>query len=101
MLACIKYCAVLYHGNTKLNLCVGLTWEEAKTRCPPGVLPACHNAEDTVTISGPAAAVSSYVKQLQSEGIFAKDVNSAGVAFHSSYMADIAPSLLAALEKVT
>ncbi len=91
----------MYHDNAKLNLYVGLTWEEAKARCPPGVLPACHNAEDTVTISGPAAAVSSYVKQLQAEGIFAKDVNSAGVAFHSSYMADIAPSLLAALEKVT
>jgi fatty acid synthase len=64
------------------------------------VLPACHNAEDTVTISGPAAAVSAFVKELQAEGIFAKDVNSAGVAFHSSYMAQIAPSLQSALAKV-
>ena len=31
---------------------VGLTWEEAKERCPEGVVPACHNAQDTVTISG-------------------------------------------------
>ena len=31
---------------------VGLTWEEAKCRCPEGVVPACHNAIDTVTISG-------------------------------------------------
>ena len=31
---------------------VGLTWQQAKERCPPGVVPACHNAADTVTISG-------------------------------------------------
>ena len=31
---------------------VGLTWTEAKERCPEGVVPACHNALDTVTVSG-------------------------------------------------
>lgn len=31
----------------------GLTWEECASQCPQGVVPACHNAEDTVTISGP------------------------------------------------
>lgn len=31
----------------------GLTWEECKQRCPPNVVPACHNSEDTVTVSGP------------------------------------------------
>uniref|UniRef100_A0A803V968 Fatty acid synthase n=1 Tax=Ficedula albicollis TaxID=59894 RepID=A0A803V968_FICAL len=32
---------------------VGLTWEECKQRCPQNVVPACHNSEDTVTVSGP------------------------------------------------
>lgn len=32
--------------------------------------------------------------------MFAKEVRSAGVAFHSYYMASIAPALLAALQKV-
>ncbi|MEQ2257165.1 hypothetical protein ILYODFUR_031808 [Ilyodon furcidens] len=32
---------------------VGLTWEECISQCPQGVVPACHNAEDSVTISGP------------------------------------------------
>ncbi|KAL1442920.1 hypothetical protein MTO96_030555 [Rhipicephalus appendiculatus] len=36
---------------------VGLTWEEATKRCPDGVQPACHNAEDSVTVSGAADAV--------------------------------------------
>ncbi|MEQ2203531.1 hypothetical protein XENOCAPTIV_000317, partial [Xenoophorus captivus] len=30
-----------------------LTWEECISQCPQGVVPACHNAEDSVTISGP------------------------------------------------
>uniref|UniRef100_A0A674ETQ4 Fatty acid synthase n=1 Tax=Salmo trutta TaxID=8032 RepID=A0A674ETQ4_SALTR len=70
---------------------VGLTWAECKAQCPQGVVPACHNAEDTVTISGPA---------LKESGVFAKEVRSAGVAFHSYYMASIAPALLAALKRV-
>lgn len=31
----------------------GLTWQECIAQCPQGVVPACHNAEDTVTVSGP------------------------------------------------
>ncbi|KAK6328250.1 hypothetical protein J4Q44_G00002280 [Coregonus suidteri] len=79
---------------------VGLTWEECKAQCPQGVVPACHNAEDTVTISGPAEAVSKFVAELKDSGVFAKEVRSAGVAFHSYYMASIAPALLAALKRV-
>lgn len=29
---------------------VGLTWEETERRCPPGVFPACHIAEKSVTV---------------------------------------------------
>ncbi|XP_051529897.1 fatty acid synthase [Myxocyprinus asiaticus] len=79
---------------------VGLTWEECKAQCPQGVVPACHNAEDTVTISGPQESVSKFVAQLKESGVFAKEVRSAGVAFHSYYMASIAPALLSALQKV-
>ncbi|XP_042306938.1 fatty acid synthase isoform X1 [Sceloporus undulatus] len=79
---------------------VGMTWEECKRKCPPGVVPACHNSEDTVTVSGPQDLVSQFVSKLKGEGIFAKEVLSAGVAFHSCYMASIAPVLLSALQKV-
>ncbi|XP_066056968.1 fatty acid synthase [Chamaea fasciata] len=79
---------------------VGLTWEECKQRCPPNVVPACHNSEDTVTVSGPLASVSEFVAKLKKDGVFAKEVRSAGVAFHSHYMASIAPALLNALKKV-
>uniref|UniRef100_A0A665X8P4 Fatty acid synthase n=1 Tax=Echeneis naucrates TaxID=173247 RepID=A0A665X8P4_ECHNA len=79
---------------------VGLTWKECIEQCPQGIVPACHNAEDTVTISGPQDAISKFVSELKEQGVFAKEVRSAGVAFHSYYMASIAPALLAALKKV-
>jgi len=45
-------------------------------------------------------AIAKFVAKLKEEGVFAKEVRSAGVAFHSYYMASIAPTLLAALKKV-
>ena len=77
-----------------------MTWAEAKARCPEGVVPACHNSIDTVTISGPAETVKKFVAELKEEEIFAKEVHSAGVAFHSYFMAKTAPALKAALQKV-
>ncbi|XP_050030055.2 fatty acid synthase-like [Dermacentor andersoni] len=79
---------------------VGLTWEEVKGRCPPDVYPACHNSEDSVTVSGSAEAVAEMVAQLQAENIFARNVNSLGVAFHSKHVAHIGPILREALDKV-
>uniref|UniRef100_A0A8C5Q5P7 Fatty acid synthase n=1 Tax=Leptobrachium leishanense TaxID=445787 RepID=A0A8C5Q5P7_9ANUR len=79
---------------------VGLTWEECKIQCPQGVVPACHNSEDTVTISGPQESVREFVAKLKKDGVFAKEVQSAGVAFHSYYMESIAPALLSALKRV-
>ncbi|KAM5309029.1 fatty acid synthase [Glossophaga mutica] len=79
---------------------VGMSWEECKQRCPPSIVPACHNCVDTVTISGPQAAVTEFVEQLKQEGVFAKEVRTGGYAFHSHFMKGIAPSLLRALKKV-
>lgn len=30
---------------------VGLSWEQCAARCPPDVVPACHNAADSVTVN--------------------------------------------------
>ncbi|CAL1537406.1 unnamed protein product [Lymnaea stagnalis] len=79
---------------------VGLSWEECKKLCPPGVVPACHNSVDTVTISGPFDVTTKFIEDLKAQGIFARDVNSSNVAYHSYYMNEIAPQLKSALEKV-
>lgn len=82
------------------NLWTGLSWEETKARCPPEVVAACHNSADSVTISGPCDVISKFVKALQAEGIFAKEVASSGVAFHSRYIAEAGPKLRKCLERV-
>lgn len=79
---------------------VGLSWEETKARCPPEVVAACHNSADSVTISGPCDVISKFVKSLQAEGIFAKEVASSGVAFHSRYIAEAGPKLRKSLERI-
>ncbi|XP_070380711.1 fatty acid synthase-like [Dermacentor albipictus] len=78
---------------------VGLTWEEATRRCPPGVSPACHNADDSVTVSGTAEAVETMVAQLQAENIFARKIDSMGVAFHSKHIESIGPAFREVLNK--
>ncbi|KAK2119428.1 hypothetical protein P7K49_000814 [Saguinus oedipus] len=53
---------------------VGLPWEECKQqRCPSGVVSACHNSEDTVTILGPQGLVYEFMEHLKQEGMFAKE----------------------------
>lgn len=79
---------------------VGLTWEQCHERLPKDVIPACHNSEDSVTISGPVASVEKVVEELNAEGVFAKAVKSSGIAFHSKYIAEAAPKLKKSLEKI-
>lgn len=79
---------------------VGLSWKEAGERCPAGVFPACQNAADSVTVSGPPEAVQRMVEELQQQNVFARKVNSSGVAFHTRYIAPAAPQLRSRLETV-
>lgn len=79
---------------------VGLSWEECKRRCPPNVVPACHNSKDSVTIAGHPQSIQDFVNQLQAEGVFAKEVKSSGHAFHSKYIAEAGPKLRKALEEI-
>lgn len=78
-----------------------MSWEETKKRLPSDLVAACHNSEDSVTISGPPASVSEFVKTCKAQNIFAKEVNSSGFAFHSKYIAAAEPKLRKCLEKVS
>ncbi|CAH1129520.1 unnamed protein product [Ceutorhynchus assimilis] len=100
--------AAYYRGRTVLDsdlqpglmAAVGLTWEEAKSKCPPEIYPACHNGKDSVTISGPKEAMIKFITQLQSENIFAKEVNTGGFAFHCKHIAGAGPRLQRVLDAV-
>lgn len=82
------------------SIFTALKWEEVKSRVPEGVYAACHNAEDSVTISGPPPTIKEFTSKLTAEGIFAKEVQSSGIAFHSKYIADAGPKLRSNLERV-
>ncbi|KAI8423488.1 hypothetical protein MSG28_012603 [Choristoneura fumiferana] len=79
---------------------VGLTWDETKRRCPPDVFRACHNWTDSVTVSGPPDSVEKFVAELKAEGVFARRVNSAGIAFHSKYIAAAKKQLCTKLNEI-
>ncbi|KAK3760846.1 hypothetical protein RRG08_034689 [Elysia crispata] len=78
---------------------VGLTWEEAREQCPAGVIPACHNAVDSVTISGSAKEMTKFIEALSARGVFVKEVNSNNVSYHSHFMEPVSARLKAALDK--
>ena len=87
---------------TITDLChTGLTWKEALSQCPEGIVPACHNSQNTVTISGPATRIKQFVAELKEKQVFAREVNSSGVAFHSPCMKKVAPKLREVLSKVS
>lgn len=83
-----------------LMAAVGLRWEEAQRLCPEGVVPACHNSEDSVTISGSYEATKAFVEKLSADNVFAREVKSSGISFHSYYMNPIGPSLLKKLKEI-
>jgi len=86
--------------SRSVDVDVGMTWDEAYRRCPEDVVPACHNSTDTVTVSGPVESVAQFVAQLQSEGVFARVVNSSGIAAHSYFMLQAAPALKERIQQV-
>jgi fatty acid synthase len=79
---------------------VGMSYKKLKTMIPDGVEIACHNSADSCTISGPAENVAKYVAELKAKNIFAKEVNCSRIPYHSSYIQEMGPNLLARLKDV-
>lgn len=73
---------------------IGLGYKQIKNMIPPKIDIACHNGPDSTTISGPEGDVLAFVETLKKEGVFAKEVESAHIAYHSRYVADVGPKLL-------
>lgn len=71
-----------------------------KDMIPDDIQVACHNSADSCTLTGPAESVNTFVQKLQQEGVFAKAVSVANIAYHSKYIAAAGPKLLQRLEQV-
>ena len=83
------------------NICLaGLGAEEARKLCPPDIEVACHNGPNFCTLSGPAESMTKFVKTLQEQGVFAKEVKCGNIAYHSKYISSAGPLLLRYLQQV-
>ncbi|CAH0563662.1 unnamed protein product [Brassicogethes aeneus] len=79
---------------------IGMGYQQIKDKVPPTVEVACHNGPDSSTISGPTEDMEKFVKELQDQGVFARLVNVANIAYHSRYIKPAAPGLLKYLNEV-
>ena len=79
---------------------VGLSWKDTKTRCPEGIVAACHNGSDSVTISGLYDDMCKFVEQLKSDNVFVRKVQGGEYPYHSHHMNAVAKELLDALNRV-
>merc|ERR1719357_964331 len=62
---------------------VGLPMEKLEELVPDDIDIACHNAYDSITVSGNTEPVKKFVKELEAKNIFAKEVDTMGFSFHS------------------
>lgn len=79
---------------------VGLSYDDIKDHCPPDVDVVYFNGPESVTISGPSGSVKTLVAKLQAKKVFAREVPCSNIAYHSRYIANAGPKLLANLKKV-
>ncbi|XP_066247499.1 fatty acid synthase-like [Euwallacea similis] len=79
---------------------IGVGYNTIKSKLPPSIAVACHNGPDSATLSGPREDMEKFVAELQAQGIFARLVNVANIAYHSQYIKPAAPSLLKYLKDV-
>ncbi|CAO1403431.1 unnamed protein product [Diamesa serratosioi] len=79
---------------------IGGGYKKLRSMTPPEIEIACHNSADSCTISGPAQSVTAFVRELKSQGIFAKEVPCSNIPYHSSYISEMGPNLLGRLEEV-
>lgn len=79
---------------------IGLGENEIRQLIPSEIDIACHNSADSTMISGPAYVIKKFVGELQSQGIFAKEVNASNIACHSRYIENARLRLRTELRKV-
>ncbi|CAH0402646.1 unnamed protein product [Chilo suppressalis] len=79
---------------------VGMGCKNVSKICPEEIEVACHNSADSCTISGPENSVKDFVELLKQQGVFAKEVQSSNIAYHSRYIAEAGPEFLKLSQQV-
>lgn len=79
---------------------IGMNHKTLQNILPQDVDIACHNSEDSTTISGPAASVRAFVTEISSKNIFAKEVICSSIPLHSRYIKEMGNNLISKLKAV-
>jgi len=79
----------------------GIGYETAKLLVPSDIDIACHNGPESCTLSGPCESIQKFVESLQEKGVFAREVKVSNIAYHSRYIAEAGPKLMAYMKKVS
>lgn len=79
---------------------VGLNFMDLEKILPEDVDIACHNGDDSTTISGPIESIEKVVNKLKEGKIFAKTVASSGIALHSRYIIEMGEKLREKLQTI-
>ncbi|CRL02266.1 CLUMA_CG015087, isoform A [Clunio marinus] len=90
--------------NTKVILggmaAIGLNHKEVLKLIPKDIDIACHNSNDSTTISGPKKSIECFVEELSSKNIFAKEIECSGVPLHSRYIKEMGANFYKQLTKI-
>ena len=79
---------------------IGIGYSELKNIVPKGIEIACHNSSESCTVSGGVEEVKTFVQEIKQKNLLAKVIDSSGVAFHSSHIAQSGVLLLEKLQKI-
>lgn len=79
---------------------IGLNHLKVSSLLPNDVDIACHNSVDSTTVSGPVESVRAFVKKMNNENIFAREVECSGVPLHSRYIKDMGRRFKSKLDDV-
>ncbi|XP_070505887.1 fatty acid synthase-like [Chironomus tepperi] len=79
---------------------VGMNHLELKEILPEDIDIACHNGEDSSTISGPFESVNAFVRKLKEDKIFTKEVACSEIPLHSRYIVEIGNKLKHKLKEI-
>lgn len=79
---------------------IGMGFKELRNVIPKGIEIACHNSSESCTISGGCQKVKAFVQEVKAKNLLAKEIDSSGIAFHSSHIAESGPILLAKLKEI-
>jgi len=97
-----------YYGlailNSKIPLgamaFIGIGYDQIKHMLPINVEVACHNSQDSCTVSGLKESVEQFIVQLKSKDIPTQIINVLNTPYHSKFVEKAIPSLLEYLKKV-